>query len=635
MKSFIILLFIIGSFQYVFCQADTSRYSILNLPENLKTAADAVFRTDEEVIEITSSSKYSSKLHQVITLLNSDAGHYLDYNLRYNKFEKIENAEIKLYDAAGKLIRKYHKKDFKTIDYDDNFSLFIDEKILHLQIADLGYPCTIEILAETKNTGYVDIPDWYISSPDVSVENSVFTIKVATGLDIRHRELRTDIKPTITETSDYKIYNWVAKNIPALKMEKHSYETGFYYPKIEVSPLQFEYDGYKGNFESWQNFGAWNYQLYEDNNSFTNARIDELNALTANGKTDKEKVKILYMYLQKNMRYVSIQLGIGGFKPFPVKYVEEKKYGDCKALTNYMRYMLKAVGIQSYPALVNAGANKIPADINFPSDPFNHVILCVPLDKDSIWLECTSNSNEFGVLGAFTENRYALLLTEKGGILVATPKSHSNENILNTKTEIYLNEEGGSKAISSIYCRGDFLNLFYEIMKQNKEEQKTIFIKYLDYKIPEYFQLENSKDSVGGKLFTLNLSYDQQYDFKSGNKLFFQPRINKLCTEEIIPAAIRKFDYLFDFPYFKTDTTIYILPAGAYVENLPANKIISNDYTYYSSEFFKNDAGNIITAVAKFSIKKINVTPKSYPIVATFFQQMMQNENEKIIIKKK
>ncbi|MDQ6723014.1 MAG: hypothetical protein M3Z01_01935, partial [Thermoproteota archaeon] len=95
-------------------------------------------------------------------------------------------------------------------------------------------------------------------------------------------------------------------------------------------------------------------------------------------------------------------------------------------------------------------------DINYPSDPFNHVILCVPFDKDSIWLECTSNSNEFGVLGAFTENKNALLLTENGGVLISTPKSRSNENILNIKTKIYLDDQGGSKTTSSIYCRETF-----------------------------------------------------------------------------------------------------------------------------------------------------------------------------------
>ena len=76
--------------------------------------------------------------------------------------------------------------------------------------------------------------------------------------------------------------------------------------------------------------------------------------------------------------------------------MDEKKYGDCKALTNYMRYMLKTVGIKSYPALINGGASKVSADPAFPADPFNHVILCIPQGKDSAWLECTSNISETG-----------------------------------------------------------------------------------------------------------------------------------------------------------------------------------------------------------------------------------------------
>ena len=634
-KSFILFLFTIYISEYGACQVDLFKYSILALPETLKTNANAVFRLDEEVIEINSPSKYTCKTHQVITLLNNDAARYLNYRLPYNKFEKIENVEIKIYDADASLIRQYHKKDFKTVDYDDRISLFIDEKLLHLETAAPSYPCTIEVMYETNTTGYVEIPDWYISLPDVSVENSSYTIKVARGLDIRHRELKTDIKPTVEITNDYKIYNWSAKNIPAIRWKKDNNETDLYDSKIEVAPLLFEYDGYKGDFKSWQSFGAWNYQFYEYPFAFDKTKKNEILSLVVNCKTDREKIKILYLYLQNNMRYVSVQLGIGGFKPFPIQYVEDNKYGDCKALTNYMRYLLKAVGIRSYPALINAGYNKVPADIDFPSDPFNHVILCVPFEKDSVWLECTSNSNEFGVLGGFTENRNALLLTENGGVLIPTPKSNCNKNVLSTKTEIYLNEDGGSKTTSNIYCSGDFWNLFHEIIQQNKEDQKSIFINYLHYKIPEYFQLEKQRDSVGGKLFTLNLSYDQQYDFKSGNKYFYQARINTLYAGNTKLSPGNNFNYMFDFPYTKTDTTVFILPSEYYVESLPEIKTISNNYAYYRSEFLKNNSGNIITAIAQFSIKKSIIPSESYTDAQSFFNQVMQNENEKIIIKKK
>jgi hypothetical protein len=71
-------------------------------------------------------------------------------------------------------------------------------------------------------------------------------------------------------------------------------------------------------------------------------------------------------------------------------------------------------------------------DPDFPENGFNHVILCVPDQKDSVWLECTSSSNEFNELGTFTENRYALLITDEGGALVPTPKSYSSSNTLSS-----------------------------------------------------------------------------------------------------------------------------------------------------------------------------------------------------------
>src|SRR6185312_13501516 len=151
------------------------------------------------------------------------------------------------------------------------------------------------------------------------------------------------------------------------------------------------------------------------------------------------KARFLYNYLQKNVRYVSVQLGIGGYKPFPASFVDEKKYGDCKALSNYMLTLLKTVGIPSYCAVINAGTNAEPADPDFVNDPFNHIILCVPFKNDTTWLECTSATSPFGKLGSFTENRKALLVTEDGGKLVNTPRSTMQDNQFNSAVHLVLN----------------------------------------------------------------------------------------------------------------------------------------------------------------------------------------------------
>lgn len=618
----------------IFSQVSLSMYSALNLPENLKKDANAIYRLDEGILDVETASKYTYKTHQVVTLLNKDAGHHLTQKWYFNKFLKIENITFKIYDALGNQVKSYQKKDFNMRDYIDEVSLYTDDKVLYLETSAPGYPCTIEIICERRATGYIELPDWPIASPNESVEHSLFIVKVAPSLKIKYRSLNTEIKPLIETLPDTKTYTWTAKDIIAFKPEPDTY-TSHNLPKIEIVADAFEYDGYKGEFKSWQTFGAWNYQLYEDVKPFTNDEIEKIQTLVANCKTDEEKIKVLYTYLEQNMRYVSIQRGIGGFKPFPVKYVNDKKYGDCKALTNYMRYMLKTAGINSYPALVNAGYNKPPADHNFPSDPFNHVILCVPLKKDSVWLECTSNNNEYGFLGSFTENKHALLLTEKGGVLVATPESNYRNNILNTKTIITLDDEGTSKVKGEIYCTGDFWNMFYHIMKQDDEHKRNIFINYLNYKIPDKFKIGALPDQGNGKRFDLNLSYDQQYDFKTGNKLFFRPRLHTLSDEDIQPVTGRKFDYIFDFPYNKTDTTIYILPQNATVDKLPAKKELTNEYASYRNEYVKDDSGKVVTVIANLLLKKRIIPPADYLMVANFFQDIKRTENEKFIVQRK
>src|SRR5258708_38675379 len=115
MKKFILILalFHFANFK-LFCQVGISSYSSLSLSENIKKDADAVYRLDEGILEITSSSKYTFATHQIITLLNKDAAHHLHQTIAYNKFHKIENAIFKIYNGTGELIKTYQKKDFTS-----------------------------------------------------------------------------------------------------------------------------------------------------------------------------------------------------------------------------------------------------------------------------------------------------------------------------------------------------------------------------------------------------------------------------------------------------------------------------------------------------------------------------------------
>ena len=630
-----ILLVLPGIFAAVqtFCQSPLIqfKYSASAIADSLRTGADAVYRLDEGSIEILSAAKYNYKIHNVVTVLNKKAAHHFNHSLGFDKLQKVESVDINIFDSLGLRVASYTKKDFATkssYDYD----LFNDDKILYLQTAHPAYPCTVETSYELRRTGYLHLPSWSIVTNGASVEESNFTVKVPTKLDIRYKMLNTTVQPTVAITDENKVYVWEMKNLSALnEADENGYEGGSNFPSIMLAPNSFVYDGYAGDMKSWKDLGNWNYPLYTDEKGFTSSQTLAIRQLVQDCKTEREKITVLYDHLQNTMRYVSVQLGIGGFKPFPVQYVEEKKYGDCKALTNYMRYMLKAVGIKAYPALINAGSKKPAFNASFPASYFNHVILCVPTATDSIWLECTSKNNRAGILGSFTEDRNALLLTENGGKVIFTPKSNSYNNRLLTKSSITINEDGGSNVSSILRCTGDFWNIFYQVDQYDADTKKGIFTNYLHYKIPQSFVVDQAKDSSEFASFNINLSYDQAFNFKAGSKYFFDQRIHKIFYDEV-KMTTRNDDYLFDFPYEKTDTTVYLLPVGMTVESLPAKKEIKNDYVHYTSECIQQPSENKLMVITHLAVKQKIIPANQYKAVAENFSQVVKNENQKIVL---
>ncbi|HSU50456.1 MAG TPA: DUF3857 domain-containing protein [Segetibacter sp.] len=611
-----------------------SSYSADAIPEELKKNAHAVYRLDEAVLEIASPSKYTLQVHQITTVLNSEGAQHLQQSLWFDKFNKISEVDVKLYNKAGTETQHFKKKDFTVQSYYDGISLATDDKMMSLSLAAADYPCTIDISYSRDVTGYIDLPNWYMNNATSSVEQFRYIVKVPSTLDIRHRTRNVSIKPAIEDNGKQKTYTWEAKNVPVLKVEAGGYDASNYLPQVLVSPNVFEYDGYKGEFDTWSNFGKWSYTFYEEKNAFSEQRAKEIKSLVDGLPDKKSKVKVLYDYLQKNMRYVSIQFGIGGFKPFNARFVDEKKYGDCKALTNYMRSLLSVAGIQSYPALINAGYNKVPVSPEFPESVFNHVILCVPNEKDSTWLECTSTTNEAGFLGSFTENKNALLLTEKGGIIVPTPKSNFNENVLETVNNIFVSEDGAASVKGQIKAQGSFDQLLHYITHTEKRRQTELFVQYLDYKIPDEFAVVQNDALTETKTVEISAGYQKLYDFKAGDKYFFPASISRISDEKLPVYSDRKSDYLFEAPYTKIDTTIFHLPASFKPDDIPTNKEFSEGPVYYSRKTAFDETTNTIKIISVLQLKTQVIPAVQYKSVSELFQTIEREEVSKLVLKK-
>lgn len=618
---------------FFFFKAQTQELSpfsyAASFPDELKKEADAVYRLDEGILTVLSESEYTLKVHQLITLLNANAAHYLHHRLGADKFYKVEEAEIKLFDALGLPVKTYGKKDFETSAALDGITLVNDDKVMKLYTPAPTYPCTLDIQYKVHATSYVELPNWFVNAHKTATQVFRYEVNVPASLDIRHRTLNIALSPQVDTLGNRKRYVWEAKNITAKNLEDDGFEAARYLPQIEVAPNAFSYDGFKGSFRSWADFSLWNYQLYEEKAPFPAQRVEEIKALVA-GTTREETIRILYRYLQQNMRYVSIQLGIGGFRPFAIKFVDEKKYGDCKALTNYMRYLLDVVGIKAYPALINAGYNKVPADPAFPSDPFNHVILCIPGPKDTTWLECTSTLSKAGELGPFTENKKALLLTASGGVLVNTPASVASANQVITHNTVTLSETGGATIESNISCTGEAAAFFQYVSQLKDEEQKEVLVKTMHLKNPDEMALTTRGEPVKAE-YVVNRSYDKLYDFKTGSKYFFPVCINRLVSEPL-KSGTRKTAYVMHYPYVKTDTTVLRLTAGFAPESLPAGKQLQTAYSRYSRSCRYDQDLHQLEIVSSLTLLNHVIPAADYNKLVQFFKDVSVAEDEVLIL---
>ena len=615
-----------------FAQAVTGfNYSISSINDSLKKNTNAVYRLDETILEMSDPSGYLLKTHQVISILNPEGAAYLHLKQYTDKNNRLTDVEIKVYDQSGNEVKRYRKKDFETRSAYDGFSVAQDDKIMYFDVPAPSYPCSVDI-QETENfSSYIIFPTEYMST---NTENFRYVVKVPATFNLHYKAYNIIADPHLENDGKTKTYTWELKNTICNGIESDGYDANNFIPQIHVVPDFFVYDGYKGSLKTWKEYGEWTYSLYQEKNPFSADRVAEIKSMIASCQTTREKINILYTYVQKNTRYVSIQLGIGGFKPFPAKFVDENKYGDCKALTNYMRYLLDVAGIKSYPAVINAGYRSAPADPNFPTDPFNHVILCVPLAKDTVWLECTGKSNKAGFLGSFTEDRYALLITENGGVLVKTPESNLQNTRQISHTDIYINTDETATTESHIYATGDIFELFDEISKYDDNRKKEFFVNYAHYNPSETFVLKDHSDTASGGVYNIEESFDKAYDFKAGNKYFFPQRVYELCENHLNVSQSRKLEYVFQYPYIKSDTTILHFPDGFSVDNIPEPVEWSNEFCSFKRTIQVQDNDKTIKTIATLQLKKRIIPANDYQKIADFFAQVIKDEDQKIVMKK-
>jgi hypothetical protein len=610
-------------------------YVAAGIPDSLKEEANSVVRYKMEEMDVKGPGKAVVKMHAIVTILNEkgndEAATYLSYN---KKFNTVNAFEMRVYNAAGLLLKKYHKSDMYDRSAVNNETIVTDDRILMISHTIASYPTTVEVIYDEDFKSLISLGSWAIKEDEQAVQDSYYKMSIANDAGFRYLNRNVKIKPEKTSAGNIDTYTWHVSNLKAGKIEEGA-EPWAVLPGIGFSASTFEYYGMPGNISSWQNYGKWIRALNADVCTLSPKRTEDVKQMVAHLKTDPEKAKFLYEHMQQNMRYVSVQLGVGGLKPFAASFVDEKKYGDCKALSNYMVALLKAVDIPAYYAIIRAGVNEPPAEASFPANPFNHVIVCVPFKGDTTWLECTSSTQPFGKLGNFTENRNALLITDDGGKLVNTPKSTITDNQFNSEVYLMLDADGGARAKVKILSTGEYRSDYIGMMALKADEQKEYLIRVMNLKQPSVLEYNPLTDKDGVKEVTLNLEYDKFCDIITGNKQFYRPRVFDLWRLTVPVLEKRLADYYFEQPMQKTCVTTIDLPAGFEVETLPANQALKFSYGNYEVNYNYNAAKNQVTSTAKFNLTNQVIPASKYNEMQQYMDNIAKAQNKKLVIRRK
>ncbi|MBN2347481.1 MAG: DUF3857 domain-containing protein [Bacteroidales bacterium] len=610
------------------------KYAVSNIPEGLSKNAHAVIRYSYTGFTLESLNSTSLKVVKAVTIFDKSGEEFWYYPVYYNSNTKIKSLSAALYNANGKLIRSAKKSEFDDLSAVSGFSLFEDNRMKRIRPVVNIYPATFEISYELSFNNSFSFPRW-LPVPDynAAVQEAVFEVVVPDHNSFRYIQDTIQNEPLIKSSKDGISYTWNVKNLEAVNKEPYSPPYTHSMPYVITAPSNFGYGDYEGNMESWQNLGIFISNINRDRDKLPDETVNKLKELTKNTGTLEEKVKIAYEYLQSNTRYVSIQLGIGGIQPFSAGTVDNVGYGDCKALTNYMKSILKALDITSYYTLVRAGDYLNDIRTDFTSDPFNHIILCVPNKNDTIWLECTSQTAPFGFLGNFTSNRHVLMVTEEGGKLIKTPSCTKEDTREINIASLKINADGdGFAQIQSV-----FTGLFYDNMRpainSNTEEQKRYLFKLI--RLPNYIISNFLFTEFKNKNPFVTLGVDLElpsYASQSGSRLLIP--LNMLHANRKPPADLkeRKLDIFLPNEYISIDTMSIKLPDGFDVEYLPGNTSFESVFGKYSCEIELQN--NKVLFIRKFEQEKGNFPKEEYVNLVDFYKKVNKTDNSQIILKK-
>lgn len=630
------ILFIFGiiSSSFHWGEAGVQMYAIDEIPKELLTNAHAVVRQDKSEVIVKGEKEMVVYITKTITVLSSAGKKFGNVIIKYDGSREISDLKIDLYDAQGKKSKSVAESKIDDVNASTGNTIYDDTRAKIYIPRVIKYPYTISYRYKiyTKNT--LLIPSWYpVNNFNVSVQSSSYSYRAPKKYIIKTKKKNLENHNITTKTNQF-----LAKNIQAFTHEEYGPLAVDLFPYVMLSPERFFYEGINGSFSNWKEYGQWVYsELLKNKDQLPEIIQAEVTSLVNEWDSPYNKAKKIYEYVQKNTEYIQIKNGIHGVEPLAAERVHALKYGDCKALTNYTQALLKLVGIESrYTEVYASKEVKKDYESDFASiTQGNHIILCIPQEKDTIWVDCTSDQLPFGFVGSFTDDRKALVISEEGGEIVTTPKYSHQDNLLTVNSKIEIKADGATK--TEVNIKNEGLYFFDKIsLQQMKETDKKSFLQ--DYFIDlfskedlEYFDVKISKERVS---VNESLKFDSKSLATASSRYIILPyKIMKPTIETPPIYKDRKQRVIIKRGLTNEFKTTYTYPKGYTIDSKPSTKTIASPYGKYEiSTTFGGQ--NALIIKSRVQLYKGEYDKNMYTNFRKFIEEINKIERQKIVLKK-
>ena len=599
---------------------------------------DAVVRDHVEQFTMASLENGTLTVHRVVEVLNEnglDAATLLVYT---DQFQNITAFSGSVSRAGGKP-ESLKKKDLISVSIASGIAQ--DGFMTGYQPRPAGYPCivTYDYTVQYKR-GFAVFPDFPpVVTPRTRLEAGSYTLLVPADVQVRHYTTGPVGAPTVSEEGKTTRYQWSLRDYNGLVIEHDMPPIAELLPSVHASPDQFVFDGVRGSQASWQDLGAWHRELLQGTDILPVSTVSKVREMTANAGTDLEKVRILYDWFRHHTRYVSIQFGIGGFKPFTAETVDQTGFGDCKALSNYFKALLAAVGVASDYVVLNTHRRKlITGYCSFGQT--DHAMLAVPLPalQDTLWIESTNPSIPLGYRHDDIAGHEVILIGEAKSQVAVVRSYPDSVRMCGLRAEITIHDDGSADLEILQRATADATERWIDYGERSDESKRNLLVGGLDGQAQNLSPavLTNNFDTYDGRDWYPSCETSYRFNMrafgrKNGDRMMipvnpFSKRMEAQRGERIHPLV---HDATFAFQ----DTIILHLPMGYQVENLPTEVHTEQEWGRFDSEVC-TDAPDRVIVTQTARMKSCRTSPDRYKEYREFVRALNRAYTASVVLRK-